>query len=129
MNKELIICIVVVITIFGLNYITQNNTDRVVEEMKKYLEDTKQELLAKPPNYEKAKEKAEETFNKWEELDDIMAFYIEHDEIEKVTTAITSTKSFVEMEDDSQSVDSIDRCKYILEHIDEKEKFTIDNIF
>lgn len=129
MSKELIICIVVVIMIFGLNYITQTNTDRAVEQMKQYLEDTRQELLDKSPNYDMARKKAEATFNKWEELDDTMAFYIEHDEIEKVTTAITSTKSFVEKEDDSQAVDSIDRCKYILEHIDEREKFTLDNIF
>lgn len=129
MNKEIIICVIIVIMIFGLNYITQNYTDKTVQEIQAYLDETRQELTKEEPDYELATKKAEDTYNRWEGLDDIMAIYIEHDEIEKVTTAITSAKSFAEMEDDSQAVDSIDRCKYILDNIDKREKFTLDNVF
>lgn len=129
MHKELIISIVIIVAIFGLNYITQKNTDNTVTKMKEYLDNTRNELVGKSPNYEEALKKANETYDKWEELDDIIALYIEHDEIEKTKTAIVSMQSFIQMEDESQAVDSIDRCKYILDHIDEKEKFAIDNIF
>lgn len=129
MHKELIICIVIVISIFALNYITQTYTDKTVNEVKEHLESIKEELVKEEPDFEKAILKADEAFNKWEELDDKMVLYIEHEEIEKVTTAITSTKSFTEMEDEGQAVDSIDRCIYLLDYIDEREKFTIDNIF
>jgi hypothetical protein len=127
--KEIIICIVVIIVIFGLNYATQNYTNYTVNEIKENLDNTREELAKDVPSYEVALTKANNTFNRWEELDDILALYIEHDEIEKVKTALTSMKCFIEMEDDSQAVDSIDRCKYILEHIIEKERFSIDNIF
>lgn len=129
MYKEVVICIIVVIVIFSLNYATQNYTSYTVEEIKENLDNTREELIQEQINYEVALNKANSTFNRWEELDDILALYIEHDEIEKVKTALTSMKSFIEMRDDSQAVDSIDRCKYILEHIIEKEKFSIDNIF
>lgn len=129
MHKELIISIVIVISIFALNYITQTYTDKTVNEVKEHLESIKEELVKEEPDFEKAILKADEAFNKWEELDDKMVLYIEHEEIEKVTTAITSTKSFTEMEDEGQAVDSIDRCIYLLDYIDEREKFTIDNIF
>lgn len=129
MHKELIICIVIVISIFALNYITQTYTDKTINEVKEHLESIKEELIREEPDFEKAILKANEAFNKWEELDDKMVLYIEHEEIEKVTTAITSTKSFTEMEDEGQAVDSIDRCIYLLDYIDEREKFTLDNIF
>jgi glutaredoxin-related protein len=127
--KEIVICIIVVIAIFGLNYATQNYTSYTVKEISENLDNTREELVLEQINYEVALNKANNTFDRWEELDDILALYVEHDEIEKVKTALTSMKSFIEMEDDSQAVDSIDRCKYILEHIMEKERFTIDNIF
>ena len=97
--------------------------------MKEYLEKVKEELIKEEPNFKEAIIKADKAFEKWEELDDKLALYIEHDEIEKVTTAITSTVSFTKMKDEGQAVDSIDRCKYLLDHIDEREKFALDNIF
>lgn len=129
MNKELVICIIIFIMVLSLNFVTQKYTNKTIEEVTKLLNDTRQELTKKEPDYDIATKKAEDTFNKWEELDDTWALYIEHDEIEKVTTAITATKSFTEMKDDSQAIDSIDRCKYILEHIKQREIFSLDNIF
>lgn len=129
MHKELIISIVIVISIFALNFITQSYTDKTVTEVKECLEKVKEELTKEEPDFEKAIISADKAFEKWEELDDKMVLYIEHNEIEKVTTAITSTVSFTKMKDEGQAVDSIDRCKYLLEYIDEREKFTLDNIF
>lgn len=129
MHKELIISIIIVISIFALNFITQSYTDKTVTEVKECLEKVKEELTKEEPDFEKAIISADKAFEKWEELDDKMVLYIEHNEIEKVTTAITSTVSFTKMKDEGQAVDSIDRCKYLLEYIDEREKFTLDNIF
>lgn len=129
MHKELIISIVIVISIFALNFITQSYTDKTVTEVKECLEKVKEELTKEEPDFEKAIISADKAFEKWEELDDKMVLYIEHNEIEKVTTAITSTVSLTKMKDEGQAVDSIDRCKYLLEYIDEREKFTLDNIF
>lgn len=128
MHKELIISIIIVIFIFGLNYITQKNTDIAVESVSAYLEKTKSDVLEQNPDKEKATKKINETFDKWEELDDVLAFYIEHDELEKVKTALTSAKSYIEVEEYNQSVEAIDKCVYILDHIHEREMFSLDNI-
>lgn len=129
MYKEVIISIVIAVVIFGLNYVTQNYTEYAVNETKQYLSNTKEELIKEQPDYEMALKKANETFDKWEELDDTIALYIEHAEIEKIKTAIISMRSFIEMKDDSQAVDSIDRCDYILDNVKQREQFSIDNIF
>ena len=117
MYRELIISFIIVIAIITLNYTLQINTDKKVNEVKEDVD------------YKIALEKANIMFDKWEEADDTLAYYLEHNEIEKVTTALTSVKSLVEMEDNVQAVENLDKCKYILIHIDEKEKFTLDNIF
>ena len=129
MYKELIISAIVAIVILGLNTITQNYTKNAVEQMKEKLDKTRQELVKEEADFETAKKAFKEAFDKWEELDDTIALYIEHAEIEKVKTAVISMQSFIEMEDDSQAVDSIDRCQYILENIKRREEFSIDNIF
>lgn len=129
MYKEIIISAIVIMAIFGLNYITQNNTDYTIGTMKQYLGDVRQELAKEDPDFDTAQKKADEAYHKWEELDDRMAFYIEHDELEKVKTAVISMQSFVEAKDEAQAIDAIDRCVYILDHINEKEKMSWDNIF
>ena len=119
MYKEVVISIVIIITIIVSHEVTQ---------IKEHLNNTKEELIKEEPDYNVALQKAKETFEKWEELDDIIVLYTEHSEIEKVSTAIISMKSFIEMEDDSQAVDSIDHCNYILENIESKERLSLDNI-
>lgn len=129
MYKETIICTIVFIIILGLNYITDNNTSNTIKDMYENLNIVRSDILAENPNKEVAMGHAEDAYNKWEDKDDIMAYYIEHNELEKVKTALTSMKSFVETEEYVQAVEAIDRCMYILDHIYEREKLSLDNIF
>ena len=129
MHKELVISIVIIITILILNNITQKNTDYIISEVSKNLEMLKEDVLQENPDNEQTKMHADDAYNRWEELDDTLAYYIEHNEIEKVTTALTSVKSYVEVEEYSESLEQINKCIYVLQHIYDKEKFTLDNIF
>lgn len=129
MYKELIISVIILIFIFGLNYITQENTDYTVDLISQKLEILRKNILEDQTNRDQIIKHSNEVYDKWEELDDKMAFYIEHNEIEKVKTALTSIKSFIEVEEYSQSVEEIDKCAYILDHIHEREMISWDNIF
>lgn len=129
MYKEINITIVILIIIFGLNYITQKNTDKTVEVLNENLEIVRKDVIEKEPNKDLATTHINEAYDKWESLDDNMAYYIEHNELEKVKTALTSIKSFVETEEYGDAIESIDKCMYILNHIHERERVTLDNIF
>lgn len=129
MYKEIIISIIILISIFTLNYITQKNTDNTVDIVSQKLEILRKDILEDQDNKEQIISKTNEVYEKWEELDDKMAFYIEHDELEKVKTSLTSIKSYVEVEEYSQSIEQIDKCIYILDHIHEREMISWDNIF
>lgn len=128
MYKELIISIVIVSLIFCLNYITQKNTDIAVETVTEKLNIVRNSALEEKPNKDIVTSDINVAYDKWEELDDILSYYIEHDELEKVKTALTSAKSYIEVEEYLESIEAIDKCIYILEHIHEKEMFSLDNI-
>ena len=66
---------------------------------------------------------------KWGQKHDRLAYYIEHDELEKVDTAIVSLKSFIETDDYSSAIAELDKGKFILEHIQKKYAFNLENIF
>ena len=57
------------------------------------------------------------------------AFYIEHDELEKVNTAMTKFNSYFELEEYTEAIPELENCQYILNHIKEKESMQFINLF
>ena len=127
MYKETIICIFIIILIIGLDIITQNYTKKSTIEITDCLSELKDEI--ENENLENAKLKIEELDNKWENRRDKLAYYIEHDELEKVDTAIVQVKSFVENDDIPSAMAELENGKFVLEHIERKYKFNLQNIF
>ena len=80
-------------------------------------------------NNEDIHSKVEEKDKKWEDMFSKLAYYIEHDELEKVTEAIIKSKSNIDTGDEGQAIENIDNCIFLLDHIKEKEKFNLRNIF
>ena len=127
MYKETIICIFIIILIIGLDIITQNYTKKSTIEITDCLSKLKDEI--EKENLENAKLKIEELDNKWDNRHDKLAYYIEHDELEKVDTAIVQVKSFVENDDIPSAMAELETGKFVLEHIERKYKFNLQNIF
>lgn len=127
MFKELIISIVIIISIFSLDMFTQNYTEKSVERiteqfsnLKKYISDD---------NAENIQNTIKNIDDDWEKIHDKLAYYIEHDELEKVDTAIITMKSYIETKDYSSAIAELDEGKFVLEHIQEKNSFNLQNIF
>lgn len=127
MYKETIICIFIIILIIGLDIITQNYTKKSTIEITDCLSELKDEI--ENENLENAKLKIEELDNKWDNRHDKLAYYIEHDELEKVDTAIVQVKSFVKNDDIPSAMAELETGKFVLEHIERKYKFNLQNIF
>ena len=132
MYKEMIISFIILIIILLGNYITQNNTNKSVDILSKDLIALREEIN-KETNGENREENITNQSNKisdiWKKEYIKMAYYIEHDELEKVETEITKIKSNIETEEYSNAVESIDSCNFILEHIKDKTTLKIVNIF
>ncbi len=133
MKKEMIICIFIVIVIVIANIVTQNYTTKTVGELNSKLEALETEITDIGESEDIAKDsvknKIEEIEKYWEDVHSKLAYYIEHDELEKVETDIVGINSSIETNDYEQVLSKIDESKFILRHIEDKYAFTLENVF
>lgn len=129
MYKEIIVSILIIIGIVILNNITENYTKDSLEIMSKDFNEIREELLKEDQQKEFLISKVEEMKSSWDNRSQKLAYYIEHDELEKVDTYLTALKSNIETKEYEQAVENLDICEYILDHIDDKEAFLLKNIF
>ena len=126
MLKEVIISIIIVITIVSLDFITQNYTKEAVQQTSIMLTDLKEDIKKNENNLSF---KLNKIYENWEKRREKLAYFIEHDELEKVETNLTNIKSFIEEDEKNMAISGIDEAKFILEHIKEKNAFNLENIF
>lgn len=143
MKKEIIIVIIIVAAIIITDILTQKYTKNSfleisgkldeIEKIGKALSDEKEKNSEKTDGYVKNKTKLEETIEKmqndWREINRKTAFYIEHDELEKVNSAMVKFKSFFSLEQYEEAISELENCRYILNHIKEKSALEIINLF
>ena len=129
MHKELIISIVIIVIIVIGNVVTQSYTKKSVEAISSDLNSLRQELNVDDVNQEIAKKHLDEIEKKWDNMQEKMAYYIEHDELEKVKTNLTELKSHTETEEYEEAINDLDKSVFVLEHIEEKSEFNLKNIY
>lgn len=127
MYKEIIITILIVVLILGLDIITSRYTANAIVELSKKLDELKTDLDTK--SEDNIEEKTNNIFTKWREYYDVLAYYIEHDELEKVETQLTMLRSDQNEKQYEECKKEIDTTKFILKHIENKEKFTLQSVF
>lgn len=131
MWKETIICIVIVLIIIVGNIITQNYTVESVSQLNSSLMELKQEMEngEEDSKQEKAKSKIDKTFEEWENRHNKLAYFIEHDELEKVEDDLTSLRSYIGTNEFEEAISQLDKCAFVLKHIQDKYAFNLENIF
>ena len=163
MYKELVISIIIVTSIFVLDYITQKYTDNVINEaiqdlntIKIALKERKEEEeglneeenddeneeeneteetneneeeIEKLDEDEKILKQASENYEKWLKYHKRLAFYIEHNELEKVETNYVTGKSFIENAKYEDAMSEVEKTIYVLQHINDKYSINLENIF
>ena len=87
--------------------------------LKFYLETLSEEFLPEP----------EKLNEKWEEVHDKLAYYIEHDELEKVENNLTSCRSLTKTGNFDLAINEVEKMAFVLNHITDKYSFNWVNIF
>ena len=75
------------------------------------------------------KEKLEETEKIWKNKQDKLAYFIEHNELEKIDTNLVLLKSYIETEEHDETIREINELAFLVKHIEEKYAFNLKNIF
>ena len=136
MYKEIIICIFIITFIIIISILTERYTSNAVETLNEALESFKVILLD-----ERLIEEGEvnsindNIINLWKSKNEILSYYIEHDELEKVETELTALSSCIDTEKFEDGIENIDKCIFI--DIDsflniiastDKKSFTIEDL-
>ena len=129
MHKEIIICAIIIIFIIVLNIIAMNYTQDAVETVSSDLNRFKSNIMDENPNNDEIRKNNKEIMNKWREKYNVLAYFIEHDELEKVETELTALEASIDVEKYEDGVENLERCIFILNHIKDKYSLNIKNIF
>lgn len=132
MYKEIIFSIVIVVVVVVGNVVTQNYTHKSVKNTTTKLEELKQELLSEPNgdiDWDNAKEKFSDLQTEWRNCFEKLAYYIEHDELEKVDTNLIGLKSYIDTQEEADAVSELEKSVFVLKHIEDKTRMNLKNIF
>lgn len=127
--KDVIIIIIVLIIIIGSGIFMQRYIKSTSEEMVDNLKELKSSIKNSGEINENIKKHAEGLYDKWQELEKKWSMFVLHDELDLIETSLVSMKANVESQVIDMSVEEIDKSIFLLEHIYEKERFCLKNIF
>ena len=129
MVKEFFICTIILILIFIGNGITQGYSRNSIEDINEKLADLREEMNQEEINEEEIVKHQEEIDKQWEEMFSKLAYYIEHEELEKVSRNLENMKTYIGLKEYDNTTKEINEVIYILNHIEDKYSFNLQNIF
>lgn len=127
MKKGIIIIVVVILGVCILNIITDEFTSDSVSEVIENLQDLKENL--EQENNEEIKMSMKKTEENWLNRKNKLEYFIEHDELEKVSAEIYIIKGNIEQGKYEDDIPEIENAKFILQHLEDKYKFMFKNLF
>ena len=127
MIKELAISIIIIITIFALDLYTQNYTKTTISNTTQKLGELQEEINKN--NIDGIENILKDIETDWKNVHVNLAYYIEHDELEKVDTTLGTMKSYIDSQDYTSASSELQKSIFVLEHIQKKNSFSLENIF
>ncbi len=129
MKKEIIMSIVIILIVVIADMITGKITKNMVIDMTNKLEGLREVVENEESDEKIIESKIRDIKNTWENENKVLSYYIEHDELEKVETELNSLIGLSKDRDIEEELTTIQRAEFILEHISEKYKLSLNNFF
>lgn len=127
--KETIIIIIIFIIIFGGAFYIQNFLNNTSDTLVSKLEDLKIDMKKGNITEEEMKNKSDEIYGEWEDINEKWSVIVLHDEIDLIETSLIRMKSKIKTGYINESMEDLDTSIFLLKHIKEKEKTSLKNIF
>lgn len=127
--KETIIIIIILIIIFGGAFYIQNFLNNTSDTLVSKLEDLKTNMEKGKITEEEMKNKSDEIYGEWEDINEKWSVIVLHDEIDLIETSLIRMKSKIKTGYINESMEDLDTSIFLLKHIKEKEKTSLKNIF
>ncbi len=129
MYREIIISVLIIVSIFIFDKMTQRYTDKAINNAIQDLNMIKQNIKEEIIDNKEVVKKCNEKYQKWLRYHKYLAFYIEHNELEKVEINYVAGKSLIEMEKYEEAISEIEKTIFVMQHINDKYSVNLENIF
>ena len=132
MQKEIFIVIIIIIAIVSIDVLTNNYTKKNFGRIDEKLEEIKKiglSLINEEYKEDELKTKLGELEKDWHNINSKTAFFLEHDELEKINSSMIKFKSYFELEEYTEAIPELENCKFILKHLQDKEAIDLINLF
>lgn len=128
--KEILIIVVSVALVCTGAYISQNYLNKTSDDLVSNIEDLKVEI-------EKAKAKeendsivlSENIYEKWKKVEEKWSIIIIHDELDLIELSLVGMKTYIEEEQYEDAKEELEKASFLLEHVKEREKLALKNVF
>ena len=125
LKKEFLICLIIIFFIIFLDIVLNNHFFYQKEKMNKEIFNLQEIIL----NEEDGENEIENLNRLWQEFSHIAAWYTEHNELEKISLKISLIKNNIETGQNDMTIEYLEEVHFWLEHIFEKDKLKLKNIF
>ena len=132
MQKEIFIVIIIIIAIVSIDVLTNNYTKKNFGRIDEKLEEIKKiglSLINEEDKEDELKNKLGELEKDWHNINSKTAFFLEHDELEKINSSMIKFKSYFELEEYTEAIPELENCKFILKNLQDKEAIDLINLF
>lgn len=124
-KKDIITIIIIIVFIVGINTITDKIMNDAVYEIRSITGIIEEKLNQKIIDIESIKK----LDKKWEEKEKLLSYFSEHDELEKVTKEMKDLLVSSDNKLEDEIKEELEQIKFLLSHIEEKNKLKLKNIF
>lgn len=125
--KKIVLIISILIFVIILDLLLYFKTDKLMDNTQNDLITLEKKIDEN--NVEESKKAADKLNKNWEDTENILSFFIEHEEIENVSLKIVTIKENTKNEEFEDALEDIAETKHLLEHIKSKYNFNLKNIF
>ncbi|MBE5805616.1 MAG: DUF4363 family protein [Clostridiales bacterium] len=129
MKKEFSIIIFLFVIVVLTHMFTQKNTRNFLDSIILDLESIEKDIFNNNIEKDNLSEKIDNIYSKWKEQYKYLAYYIEHDELEKLEIQLISIRANINVEDYDRCIEELEKCMFILNHIETKDSLELINIF
>lgn len=129
--RDWFIITAIFIIIVGGDIMMQTHLNKTADELINNLRDLKQKtILAKETeNRENIKKQINEIDEKWEEINKTWAEIVVHQELDNIHQSLTKAKSNIEEGGLEDALQEIETALFFVEHVKQREKISLKNIF
>ena len=127
--KELIIIVLILVIIILGGVLEQRYLEKSGKELIEKLSALNEKITYNDKNNEEIKSESNDIYDKWKKTEAKWSVIVLHNELDLIETALIEMKTSIQTDDIDTGVVELQKSIFLINHISEKEKINIKNIF